>query len=106
MIIPADGEFTGALDRHGVEINVGDQLKWIRDAEFYKSGAKKGQEKLAAAEFVAGIVVKTDNPDYPYWCHDGTVKKGKADDGEDDFFPIPPGLNFLSMLQYIEVIPK
>lgn len=99
-------EYTNYKDRNGVKIYVGDTLKWIRDDEFYKSGAKKGQLKKAGAEFIAGKVVKLSKAaikrdvtgGHEYWCQDGDKIS------KNDMFPVPPGLNFASMLKYIEVV--
>lgn len=93
---------TGYKDRNGRYIEVGDTLKWVREAEYFKTGSKAGKLKQAASEFIAGKVVETDMPGNEYWC-------AKLDDEgnplpPDDDTELPPGLNFISMLKYIEVV--
>lgn len=97
---------TGAFDRNGTEIFVGTRLKWIRDDRFFVSGPKKGQLKQKGAEFVAGTVIVIKDKiavqstgGHKFWCEsDGAREK------RDTFSRLPGGLNFMSMLDYIEVI--
>ena len=99
---------TGCNDRNGREIFVGDRLKWIRDDSFYRSGSKKGQLKQKGAEFDAGTVVAISarsaesTGGHRFWCQ--ARERGKNEKKDDFFFPVPPGLNFMSMLDYIEVV--
>lgn len=97
---------TGLKDRNGIDINVGDTLKWIRDVEYYKGGAKAGQVKSPAAEFIAGIVIElppniAKQHGIKYWCRDLKVDE---DDKKDPWSGLPGGLRFSGMLEYMEVI--
>lgn len=97
---------TGVFDRKGTEIFVGDRLKWIRDELLYKSGPKKGTVKLGASEFIAGTVIPIKHKigimaaGHKFWCmSDGAKKEEKL-----PLSSLPGGLNFMSILDYIEVI--
>lgn len=91
-------------DRNGRQINVGDTLKWIRDAKYFTSGPKNGQLKQDGAEFVAGVVVELEKDlaethGIDYWC------RAMDDNGaRDQFSGLGHGLRFSSMLEYIEVV--